>query len=154
MSDGFFPLGRDVFSRDLFLTSLRSWDDWPGQLQLPSQHFCLLVVGDARGVSDEPLGRFAIIVLDRGCVYVCAWGPDCERVEASFDREWAHRASATDPPVVLTVSHPDEALDEALDFITEVAWPNDAFAATCRSGLVVVVGNPDWAGWIRRRFQG
>lgn len=134
-----------MFSRDLFLISLRSWDNWPGELQLPSQHFCLLIVGDARGVSDDALDDLAGAALDGGCVYVCAWGPDCGRVETCFDSKCAERETAYDSPVVLTVSQRGETLGEALAYLTEIAFPNAAFADTCRTSLVAVVGNADWA---------
>ena len=154
MSDPLVPLGRDIFSRDIFLISLHSWDvDWAGILTVPSQHFCLLIVGDARDVSNDVLGRLAVAALDRGCVYACAWGPDCVRVETCFDSACAEMESANHNPVVLTVSHPEETLDEALEYVTEVAFPDSAFAETCRSTLIVVVGNTDWARWIQGRFQ-
>ena len=145
MSDDLFPLGRDSLSRDVFLISLSSWDDWPRQLQLPSRHYCLLIVGDARGVPDDTLSDIAGLALDGGCVYVCAWGPDCGRVETCFDSKCAETESARDSPVVFTVSHPGETLDDALEYLTGTAFPHAAFADTCRSSLVAVVGNADWA---------
>ena len=146
------PLGRDLFSRDLFLMSLRSWDDWPSELVLPSPHFCLLIAGDARGVPDKALSRVANAALDGGCVYLCAWGPDCMRVETSFDQECAERESAKQTPVVMTVSHREETLDDALEYLTEIAFPNEAFADGCRSAIIAVVGNTGWVQSIRRRF--
>jgi len=146
------PLGRDQFARDLFLMSLGSWNDWPRELGLPSEHFCLLFVGDATGVSDETLERVAEVALDAGCACLCAWGPDCVRVETSFDTECAEREGAHQTPVVLTVAHRDETLHEALEYLTEIAFPASAYADTCRSTLIAVVGNTDWEHSIRRRF--
>ena len=144
MSDDSFPLGRDSFSRDVFLISLNSWDDWPRHLRVPSRHFCLLIVGDSRGVPDETLNEIAGTALDGGCVYVCAWGPDCGRVETCFDSKCAESESDRDSPVVFTVSHPGETLDEALEYLAGTAFPHAAFADTCRSSLVALVGNADW----------
>jgi hypothetical protein len=148
-------LGQDSMSRDLFLMSLGSWDDWPRELKLPSQHFCLLLAGDAQGVSQEAIRSVAEAALARGCVYLCAWGPDCVRVEDWFDQAFVLRNIATqtpETPVVMTTSHEGETLDTALTFLTEIAWPDDAYAETCRSALIVVVGNDDWVASIRQRF--
>jgi hypothetical protein len=75
------------------------------------------------------------------------------RVETSFDQGCAERESADQTPVVLTVSHTEETLDEALEYLTEIAFPHDAFADACRSAIVAVVGNTDWVQSIRRRFE-
>jgi hypothetical protein len=142
-------------TRELFLLAVHSWEDWPRDLALPSQHFCLLIVGDAATASDEAIGSLASAALDGGCVYVCAWGPRCERLHTSFDERIADRYMAAETPNglgVMTTSHETETLDEALDFLTESAWPDDAFADTCRSALVAVVGNADWVNSIRGRF--
>jgi hypothetical protein len=152
MSDRPVPLGRDAFNRQILLMTLRSWNEWPRDLLLPSLHFCLLLAGDARDASDELIGTLAKRALDRGCVYVCVWGPDCGRVEACFDRECAERERLDQTPVVLTVSHPTGTLDEALEFVTETAFPHGAYAETCRAALVAVVGNEDWVKSIRVRF--
>jgi hypothetical protein len=145
-----------MFSRDLFLMWLRSWEDWPSSLDLPSQHFCLLIAGDARAVSQGALGRLAGQALAGGCVYLCAWGPDCERVHDCFDMKIIERDIAGDVPnalAVMTTWHEKETLDEAIDFLTEAAWPDDAHVSTCRSSVMAVVGNADWAKAIEHRFK-
>jgi hypothetical protein len=45
---------------------------------------------------------------------------------------------------VITTSHESETLEEALDFLTETARPDDVFVDTCRSAVVAVVGSADW----------
>jgi hypothetical protein len=149
-------LGRDLRSRDLFLMSLGSWEDWPRELKLPSRHFCLLVAGDAQSTSDDAIGSLADAALDDGCVYMCAWGPGCERVHTSFDTRIVDRDLAGVIPDVLgvmTTSHETETLDEALDFLTGTAWPDKAFADSCRTALIAVVGNAEWVTSIRGRFE-
>ena len=155
MSEPLLQLGRDLNSRELFLLQLRSWDDWPRELDLPSKHFCLLLAGDAQGVSQETIGRLADTAVAGGCVYLCAWGPDCERVHDWFDLKFVQRNIADETPnapVVMTTWHEKETLDSALTFLTRDALPDDAFAATCRSSLVAVIGNREWAESVRRRF--
>jgi len=144
-----------MLSRDLFLMTLQSWDDWPAELNLPSKHFCLLLAGDAKSASDDTIGRFADAALDDGCVYLCAWGPDCDRVHDLFDTKIVDRELAGETRnalAVMTTSHGRETLDEAIEFLTSAAWPDDAFAETCRSALVAVVGNSGRVESIRDRF--
>lgn len=142
-------------SRDLFLVQLLSWEDWPADLSLPSKHFCFLLAGDADSVSQEILGRLAEKALNDGCVYLCAWGPGCMRVHDSFDTRIVARDMAGETPNalhVMTTWHEGETLDEALDFLTISAWPDDVIADTCRSAIVAVVDNAGWVTSIRRRF--
>ncbi len=127
--------------RDLFLMALRSWEDWPRDLTLPSEHFCLLIAGDAETASDEAIGSLANAALDGGCVYMCAWGPGSQRLHTSFDTRIVDRVMAGESPNALGVMT-----------TSETAWPDDAFADTCRSALIAVVGNADWVKSIRSRF--
>ena len=155
MSTPLLHLGQDILSRDLFLVSLRSWNDWPRELNLPSKHFCLLLAGDAQSAPEETIGSLADAALDDGCVYLCAWGPGCDRVHDRFDMKIVDRDIAGKTPnalAVMTTSHGGETLDEATEFLITAAWPDDAFAETCRSALVAVVGNTDWVASVRRRF--
>ena len=53
--------------------------------------------------------------LDQGAVYVCVWGPDCERVHDIIDEVIVNRnPGETDEDVIMTTWHDDEALNEAL----------------------------------------
>jgi hypothetical protein len=155
MTAALLHLGQDMFSRELFLVSLQSWNDWPRELDLPSDHFCLLLVGDAYGESDETIGSLADAALDDGCVYLCAWGPDCERVHDLFDTKIVDRDMAREIPnslSVMTTSHRGETLDEATEFLTTTAWPDAAFVETCRSALIAVVGDTSWVASIGHQF--
>jgi hypothetical protein len=114
-----------------------------------------LLAGDAQAVSEEMLGRLAETVLRAGCVYLCAWGPGCMRIHDSFDMRIVDRDIAGETPNalhVMTTSHETETLGEALDFLTEMAWPDDVFAYTCRSALIAVVDRPDLVDSTRRHF--
>lgn len=55
--------------------------------------------------------------VDAGASYICAWGPDCEQVEESFDYstflpEYGEELAFT----LLTTTHQDEPVEEALWF--------------------------------------
>jgi hypothetical protein len=108
------------------------------------------------GPPQGTLGTLAGKALASGCVYLCAWGPGCERVHDSFDLKIVERDIGGDVPNalgVMTTWHEKETLDEAIDFLTGAAWPDDVFVSTCRSSLVAVVGDTEWATAIEHRFE-
>jgi hypothetical protein len=155
VSSPLLPLGHDMLSRDRFLVSLRSWSNWPRDLDLPSEHFCLLLVGDATGASDEAIGNLAGAAIDAGCVFLCAWGPDCDRVHCLFDEALVDRDLAgvlPDALSVMTTSHAEETLDDAIQFLSTAAWPADPFVDTCRCALIAVVGDTDWVASIAQQL--
>jgi hypothetical protein len=89
-------------------------------------------------VEAEPLARQA---LARGLVFASAWGPGCELVEETFDEVIAiARPAETPQDAVLTTSHADESLEEALEFFLEVATPARGHAADCDAWVVFAIG--------------
>lgn len=114
--------------------------DWPADLKEP---FVVVTALDARARSDEQLQELARDLLERGCVYACAWGPDAGRVEAAFDlvsieAEDAGRPYVSD--VVMTTAHENEALDQALWFAVYTAFA----AGEVEVGGVVALSDQTW----------
>jgi hypothetical protein len=67
-------------------------------------------------------------LLDLGCVYLCAWGHDCERVHNVMDE----MVVGSSPPEtyrapVTTTWHARESLEETVDFFLQSANPNEDF---------------------------
>jgi len=97
-------------------------DDVPRlQLVVPAElkPFVMFSAFDARDATDDELTRFALRVLEQGCAYACAWGEEAGRVHRAFDwviveAELAGRPYV--PDVLMTTSHEDESLDDALWF--------------------------------------
>jgi hypothetical protein len=145
-------LGADIHGRDLYLLELRAWEDWPRELHLPSERFCLLVVGNARGEAQQAIATFASEALAAGCVYACAWGPGCELVHDTFDARF-NEIEYSGGPVVMTTWHEDESLEQALTFLMRDAWPSDPWIASCRASVVAVIGNDHWAADVRRLIR-
>jgi hypothetical protein len=127
------------------LTDLGKPEFFVDQLIKPFVAFTAL---DARRYSDEQLRAFAKAVLDQGCVYVCAWGPESGRVETAFDEVAADAELAGEPyaSIVMTTSH-DESLDAALRYSVFAALPPDAEARA-----VVALSEDRWADEIEPRF--
>ena len=136
--------------RLLYLARMSDPDDWPAQLDESIRPFVAFTAVDARRLSDEKLETFARTLLDQGCVYACAWGPEAGRVETAFDAvavdaELEGRPYVND--VVMTTSHDDESLDSALWFSLFAAVPPDLEA-----WAVLAITDEDWYDQIERRL--
>ena len=137
------------------LLELADLDSLSPTLALSSPHFACLVLIDAQGIEAGLISRFAESLLSQGAVYVCTWGPDCERVHDIFDEEIIGRG----PEVprfdtgVMTTWHADEDLDDALWFLLAVSYPDDSFFETCGSALVITVGSSTWAAHVREALS-
>lgn len=127
------PSGRDVVVLDAETTR-----DWPGAPAWRSAKFCLLLL--AEHVVDP--GPLLARALPQGLVFASAWGPGCELVEESFDEEIAGDGERPEEPgsAILTTSHPDESLEEALEFFLEAVCPAPEHVHGCDTWVVYPVG--------------
>lgn len=123
-------------------------EDLPASLDSCSPHFVLLLAIDGSALEDERMSLIAQNLLSRGLVYVCVWGPDCERVHDLFDEE-SRDPDQTDQSIVMTTWHPDESLSEAVFFFDSCAYPSAAYEADCRDWVAIAVGNQSWGEEIR-----
>lgn len=143
-----------IMERDLFALELDAPEAFPGTLRLSSPRFACLVAWDARGVEATRIAQFARKLLDAGAVYVCTWGPDCERVHDIVDDE---EIGPNPPPavdrVVMTTWHANESLAEALWFVLHNSWPDEAYESGCASTLGVAIASAQWASEIRDAFS-
>lgn len=113
-------------------------------LRPPRRYFTLLIAGDATGLDDDAILSVARSLIDRGLVYLCAWGPDCERVHDLFDRAAASLEGALAEQFYMTNWHADEPLREALSYLLNTAFPADDYFDEC-AAIAVSIGNNDWA---------
>ena len=143
------------FDRELFSLSILNLESFPSELNLPSPHFVMLLACDARKVEDSVITDFADSMIDRGIAYLCGWGADCERVHDLFDLAFVMREieDGQQYPHIMTTWHNDESLDEALWFMLNSAYPDDALADTCGIDLAVSVANAEWDTLIQRRLS-
>ena len=144
--------------RHLYSLPLGSFAEWPDELPLASRHFVLFIAGGARGTADRVILQTARRALDQGLAYLCAWGPDCRRVESRFDQAIiARNPEEHADSVVMTTSHAEESLEDAARFFLNAAWPAAAYEATCRSRVAAAVGSEPSIEALRRvlgRSQG
>lgn len=101
--------------------------------------------------------RVAESFVSKGLIWICAWGPDCERVHDIFDEvdcgdvgegnRLAKRAGAEVELMLMSTWHHDDTLEDAAWFFLNGAFPRD-WELSGTSYIAVTVGNPDWAATI------
>jgi hypothetical protein len=116
-----------------------SLDEVLSTLEPISANYVLFLACDATSLSDESLQNSAKRILDRGMVYLCAWGPDCERLHDQFDVERVQNEPSG--RVVMTTWHSKESLSEALWFFANCAEPAEGFKALCTDWVAISVAN-------------
>jgi hypothetical protein len=122
-------------------------EDVQSALDSVSANYCLFLAVNATPIKDETLRKTAKSLLERGIVYFCVWGPDCERVHDQFDLE-----RLPDEPkgrVVMTTWHAKESLSEALWFFANCVVPDEGFGLDCGDWVALSVTNDSWAQQIR-----
>ena len=108
--------------REVFLAELDELSTWPAPEQSPINWFSAFVALDARGISDAELHEFGRRCVASQCVFVCAWGPGCDRVHDAFDEAFVDAEQAGEnPPFLMSTWHDNESLDDALWFALSTA---------------------------------
>jgi hypothetical protein len=118
--------------RDIFVIELAEVADWPTKTPWSCGSFGLLLVLD-HVVDVAPLATRANA---QGLAVASVWGPGCAIVEDAFDEAIGDRS-------LITSSHPDESLEEAMEFFLAVvpvhrgcdAWCIAAFGPKGRAAV-------------------
>jgi hypothetical protein len=135
----------DVSERELYLLEVDQLAEIPKTVFLSSKYFVCLTVADNTMFQDVEIRNLARTLLESGCAYLCSWGKDSDRVHTLADLEAIElEATLLNAELLMTTSHEDEPLSEALWFAFNSAWPDDECLDECRSILVMVIGNHDW----------
>src|SRR5258706_6626352 len=105
---------------------------------LPAGHCIVLVTAATHALDEATIHRFAAMLLDAGAVYVCCWGPGCERLHDLLDDAVLFRQSpVSESAVIMSTWHSDESLEDALFFALTAAWPSADYAVSCRKLLAL-----------------
>ena len=132
--------------RKIEVLSVATIDELAERLPVRSQYFLLLLAWDAPFKTQQLTSFFSPLV-NRGLVYFCAWGDNCEAVHDAVDEcdiEMESEARSADY-IVMTTWHARETLREALWFFKVCAIPNDSIVPADCDRFAVAIGNPDWA---------
>jgi hypothetical protein len=136
-------------SRRVYGIHCPRFEDLAPAIAVASPRFVLLVAADAGLISgiDETLKR----LLDIGCVYLCAWGPQCEQLHDDMDHVvLTQELDGTPERCIMTTWHSKESLDEAARFALHWAVPDSAVAAGCDSVVLASVGSAEWGASLAR----
>jgi len=132
---------RNETKRKYLTRSVATFEALPSAIRPESKYFVLFLAADATSISDLKIREVSKALLDQGCCYFCAWGPDCERVHDQFDSQ----REVPELNCVMTTWHAKDGLREALDFFVYCTWPADGFANSTVDWIAVSVGDEDWA---------
>ena len=137
--------------RELWLLDVEAQSQLPSRLSLPKPFLCL-IAWDSESASTRDLSSVSRRLLEAGAVYICAWGPGCERLHDICDEE-RDVAGVSSDSVVMTTWHAEESLADALWFLLTAAIPDDAHAEECLAIVGVSIGSRAWAAEIREAFR-
>jgi hypothetical protein len=102
--------------REIEILSFGTITELAERLPIRSRYFQLLLAWDAPDTTPQQLMRFFKPLVERGLVYFCAWGSNCEDVHDAVDKCDIERMPETPDAdyIVMTTWHDDESLEEAL----------------------------------------
>ena len=90
-------------------------------------------------------------LLDCGCVYLCAWGPSCEKLHDAMDYVVIDQGLAGAPyRTIMTTWHSSDSLAEAVEFALLWAVPDSELAEGCDSVVLASVGSAASGGEVAR----
>ena len=137
-------LGNDRSSGRDLLSLQVSRAEFLSAFRMPSLHSVCLLVWDSHDEGVDTVSHVAERVLASGCIYLCAWGHGCERVHDIFDEILTGEdADPANDSVVMTTWHADESLEDALWFFLRSTAPDERYEESCRSGVVILIGDQD-----------
>jgi hypothetical protein len=130
---------RDPHSRrHVWVIEATTVSDWPATAPWSCPGFGLLLAAEHA----EDAGQLASTAVTQGLAFACAWGPGCSIIEEAFDEAIVGDGSRveTHDDVILTTSHADESLEEAIEFFLDAATPSKTRAPGCDAWVVFALG--------------
>jgi hypothetical protein len=141
-------------ARTVFLCPAESIGDLPEKIKASSAYFGLLIAMDASGIKKQEILEAGAILAEKGLAYLCAWGPDCERVHDLFDAAVEKKnGELTGDDVVMTTWHVNETLIEAMWFFLHGAFPTQFFQANCLCWIIAPIRNSRWEQEVRSKIR-
>jgi hypothetical protein len=141
-------------AKQLYICPSNSIEELADKIKPHSTSYGLFLATGAQGLDAKRLGEPAARLLKMGLAYLCAWGPDCERVHDIFDEEDLARDLRGDlHDMVMTTWHRDESLEEALWFFVHSAFPADGYVQDCTDWVIAPIANTEWEQEIRERIS-
>jgi hypothetical protein len=144
----------DFPEKAVSLCMAKTLEELPTLITPSGPHFILFIAMDATHIRNDSILAVAERLLDQGVIYVCVWGQECRKVEDIFDDAIVQRNSdETDGNVVITTSHSEESIEEAVWFFLNCAWPAEDYVHLCSDWVAAVINNSAWEAEVRKNLQ-
>ena len=139
-------------NRNVFLLSFDSLSPVPAIPKFGGKHFTCFCAMDATASATADLEKLCRSLLRTGCAYLCAWGPDCERVHDIMDElVVGEQPPQTYVGCMMTTGHANDPLNDALEYFLDCTVPDSDYAPNgCDWALIVSVGSPVWETMIEQ----
>jgi hypothetical protein len=121
------------------------------RVEFPSKPLAFFIAADSSGLSADDIGRLAEKLLNQGLRYLCAWGPDCERVHDIFDEMYVGDGTEPYKFELMTTWHDADSFGEALSFFLNSTYVEDKPIEA--ASYAVRIGNPPESGPLAEVIQ-
>jgi hypothetical protein len=134
---------------------LESIHELPSILPKQAPYFTLLIACNASLLSDTEIVRSLGPLVERGLVYLCTWGEDCERVHDLADHIIVvnELEGVEEDYLVMTTWHKNDSLEKTTWYFKECALPSEHHVFDNFSCVAVAIGNKDWVDVIQRSLE-
>ncbi len=138
--------------RALVAVSAASISELATQLPAQPSRFILFLAADTSTLDTQLMFEAADRLLGAGAVYVCCWGPGCERAHDIFDEQAIERYGDA-PGVIMTTWHAKESLREAVWYAVNSAFADDEFKDGQNRVVLATAGSTAWADEIEKYLE-
>jgi hypothetical protein len=130
-------------NRRVYGCNSATFEELPLRLNIASKRFVLFVAADVGSLTG--INATLAQLLACGCVYLCAWGPGCEKLHDAMDDVVLNREIEGAPEsTIMTTWHSSDSLQDAAEFALLWAIPDEDLAEGCESVVLASIGNPKW----------
>ena len=85
------------------------------EIDFPSEKVILFLAGDYSNIDSQLIAEIGKGLIAKELVYVCTWGPDCEKAHDAFDRgSYKYEKETQKEFHLMTSWHEKDTLEEAL----------------------------------------
>lgn len=137
------------------MLTVASFEELDEKMQRTTPWFTMFLAWESPNIDPEFLTERLRPLVDNGLVYFCAWGEGAEEMHDAVDQIVAEReqCGCCLSAAVMSTSHPDENLGEALSFFNEHALPEDPEVFANFSRYAVVIGSEAFAHRLRQALM-
>jgi hypothetical protein len=134
----------------LFIAELPNFQSLE-RVEFPAKPLAFFIAADSSQLSADDIGGFAEKLLNQGLRYLCAWGPDYERVHDIFDEMYVGNGTEPYKFELMTTWHAADSFGDALSFFLSSTYVEDRPSEA--ASFAVRIGNPPESGPLAEVIQ-